>query len=64
MKKKFEAIAEKSVTKLKRRKKSGHFAEIKRQANPGLEGILREGRGLLAPRLPLSKKKRKNIDKL
>jgi len=43
--KKFEAITEKSIMRLKSRQKSRHFADIKRQANRGLEGILREGRG-------------------
>jgi len=34
-----------STTELKFRQKSRHFTIIKRQANSGLEGILREGRG-------------------
>jgi len=42
---KFEKITEKSMAKLKLRQKSRHLATIKRQANQGLEGILREGRG-------------------
>jgi len=43
--KKFEATTEKSKAKLKFRQKSRHSTKIKRQANRGLEGILREGRG-------------------
>ncbi len=43
--KEFEAIAGNSIAKLKHWQKSGHFIIIKRQANLGLEGILREGRG-------------------
>jgi len=43
--KKFEAITEKSIPELKLRQKSRHSTKIKRQANLGLEGILREGRG-------------------
>ena len=39
-KKKFEAITEKSIAKLKPRKKSRQYSEIKRQANQGLEGII------------------------
>ena len=35
----------KAIIELKCRRKSGHFTRIKRQANSGLEGILREGRG-------------------
>jgi len=46
----------KSITELKRRQKSEHFTKIKRQANQGLEGILREGRGLWPLAFPYQKK--------
>jgi len=52
---KFEAITEKSIAKLKPRKKSRQYSEIKRQANQGLEGILREGRGLWPLAFPYQK---------
>jgi len=43
--KRFEAVNEKSIIELKRRQKNRQSSKIKRQANQGLEGILREGRG-------------------
>jgi len=53
--KKFEAITEKSIPELKLRQKSRHSTKIKRQANLGLEGILREGRGLWHLAFPYQK---------
>jgi len=50
------AIKEKSIAQLKRRQKSQRSTKIKRQANPGLEGILREGRGLWHLAFPYQKK--------
>ncbi len=51
---------EKSLTKLKLQQKSWHFINIKRQANQGLEGILREGRGLWPIAFPYQKNKSEN----
>jgi len=54
--KKFQTTIEKCSTKLKYRQKSGYFTKIKRQADQGLEGILREGRGLRPIAFPYQKK--------
>jgi len=50
------------MTKLKTRQKCRQSTKIKRQANQGLEGILREGRGLRPIAFPYQKK-RSALDK-
>jgi len=63
-KKKIESVTKKSIIELKHLQKSRHFTKIKRQANSGLEGILREGRGFWPIAFPYLKKELKIIDNL